>query len=172
MLRFIKKLKWVLVILLIGLFILFIYIYIKSLQGDTGGGPTVYATPTPKVTPRNPPFSTSSLLVVVTSPNEGIFETANMYFPISFKFSQPIDIATLNMTTSPKIDVRTKVFDSTPDTLWVSPTVPWKSGVEYTITIAGLNSIDKTEVLNNPVKYVITFKQVDFIEGGDPAPLE
>lgn len=135
-----------------------------------------------KTEPSRPPLiintqkTESPFIFVSASPPSGPRETIDSLQPVAFLFSEPVDIKSVIVKVVPFVKVRTKVFDSTPETLWVEPdnssggpmnTAYWKDEVEYKITISNsLKSISGNK-LNKEVQYTLYKTTPAFINAGD-----
>ena len=118
--------------------------------------------PGPVVTTKN------ELKLVKTTPPAGKREVPDSFTQTYFEFSSDIDEKSADVSVTPDIALRIRVYANEPRVLVIEPQqVPWKDGVEYTITINKLRSMYGDE-LPKPVEYKFSNTPPTIVEGGDP----
>ena len=113
--------------------------------------PVVSATPTN--------LQRNYIHFVNATPPSGYREALNAQEQIILEFSMPIDDSFINIISRPKIPLTTRVYDHSPNKLYVWPKNSfWEEGTSYYITIISLYSVTG-EPLNSPVKYEYLFEK-------------
>ena len=109
--------------------------------------------------------ATPELKLLEVTPEEGKREDIDAFSKTLFKFSAPILAETARVTVTPSIRVNTVVYKYMPDVLIVeADTVPWSSGVTYTITVgAGLRG-SGSEELKSDVVYTFSNIPPEYID--------
>jgi len=114
-------------------------------------------------------YFATGLRVVATVPTVGVVETPDTFQIIVFDFSKPINAEAVIIETDPPRIVKPFSVPNYPNRLSIMPAlVGWDPGIEYTITITRLTSLDGTK-LRKPVKYKY-LNTFDFDRVYDDAP--
>jgi hypothetical protein len=108
------------------------------------------------------------LELVNVFPESGEVITLNTYHPISFEFSQPIDVETARVSLNPSVllySLTVQGDDENILTITPRPKTPWQEGVTYSIVINGLESVVGSS-LKEKVTHIF---QLTEPEGFDPS---
>ncbi len=147
----------ILAILVIGSVLLF-SIFSPKKQPESPN-PVIQANITP-LPGRGPATNTKTLTLISINPLEDINQT---YFPIKqifFTFSEPMNPATFQVETSPSVKTVIFLKPNEPNTIVISPSDIWQTGIT-TITILPMTTSANGTKLEQPIAYKINAKFPD-----------
>ncbi len=113
------------------------------------------------------------LKLVKIHPEPGPREDLDAFTPTVFEFDAEVDPTSFVINANPYIQLRSRVFNDDKKLLWVVPaSVPWKDGLEYTLTISPGGMSVTGAILKGKIEYKFSNKSPTVIEGGDPLPVQ
>lgn len=112
--------------------------------------PPVNVTPTP---------SQTILEIINTAPANNGKVIASTINAVTLTFDQSIDPSTAEIEILPNVEITPISHSNRPSTLILSPTTPWQAGVNYTLTLKNLSSLDEKSRVASPI--IITFIAIE-----------
>lgn len=154
-----KKYKWAFLGLL-GIIIFAILLFFNQEEIQ----PTSTA---PVITTEPKKGMEGSVYFITAIPPSGYRETPDNFATVTFEFSMPIELSSIEIVTKPYISLERRVYKETPNKLSIWPaTSPWKDDQEYTLIIRSLKATSG-ERLESPITYTYYNKVPEKVYGGE-----